>query len=102
MPEPEIRNPRHGNLACLGFPVTLGERFLWVCHAKNVPHEPEKIKVMTLALCQPHLPPQNIRNDLFILSHSTKRNFFFSYLPSVGLMNWGRGWGEGGHDIECE
>ena len=62
------------------------------CHAKNVPHEPEKIKVMTLALCQPHFPPQNIRNDLFILSHSTKRNFF-SYPSSVGLMDGGRGWG---------
>lgn len=96
MPEPEIRNPRHGNLACLGFPVTLGERFLWVCHAKNVPHEPEKIKVMTLALCQPHLPPQNIRNDLFILSHSTKRNFFF-FIPSFrGVDELGQGVGGGG------
>lgn len=65
------------------------------CHAKNVPHEPEKIKVMTLALCQPHSPPQNIRNDLFILSHSTKRNFFFIPL-FCRVDGWGQGVGVGG------
>ena len=47
---------------------------------------------MTLALCQPHFPPQNIRNDdSLIRFHSTKRKHFFMYLPSVGLMGGGGG-----------
>lgn len=103
--EYEIQNPKsgiHGIKPVYDFQVHwVKDSMGFSCKKLNVPHEQEKIKVMTLGLCQPHFPPQNIRNDLYILSHSTKQKNLFSYLPSVGLMDWGGG-GEGGRDIEYE